>query len=184
MWYAMQSAKNIADRNFRRDERAWITASLKPFQWVVDSPVLFPGEMINTGKTPASNADMLASATVLGKDEIPEFTYTRGTGHPFVTAYSKAFFPNTPAVEFEIPAFKKGTTQGENIVLTKDLLSRINNGEYFIVVHGQITYSDIFGISHWFHFCNSLPAYTVRSGEQEPALITACEQRNRMDSNE
>src|SRR5947209_10217987 len=57
MWYAMQSANKIADRNFRRDERAWITATLKPFQWAVDSPVLFPGEMINTGKTPASNAE-------------------------------------------------------------------------------------------------------------------------------
>ena len=164
LWIASRNTNRIAlqgvtnaDRNFRRDERAWVVAIRDQFQWPIGSNVVFPGHLTNTGKTPAKHVEMWSTAIVLNVNDAPEFTYTAGTGHPSVRTEADIFFPNAPPIEFRVPTFKKGTNIGETISMTKGLHSQLTGGQYFIVMHGKITYEDIFGTSHWQTYCNTFP---------------------------
>ena len=48
--------------------------------------------------------------------------------------------------------------QGVPFVLTQDMLNLIANGDWYVVVHGQVDYDDIFGRRHWLTYCSKLMA--------------------------
>jgi hypothetical protein len=41
----------------------------------------------------------------------------------------------------------------EPVIYTPDIRKKVESGELSIVVHGSLTYMDIFGVNHWMHFC-------------------------------
>jgi hypothetical protein len=176
----MQTQTKSADRNFRRDERAWLDPVIEnPLKWVNGSTYALQGHINNTGKTPAKNVRIVATTTVLSINDVPEFVYT--DGHPFSAMETAVIFPNTPRARFFSQVFD--TKTGQALVLTKDLTDQLNSGKYFIVTHGKLTYDDIFAISHWQTFCLLLP-YRANNMNQRPPLVMACGNYSGIDNNE
>jgi hypothetical protein len=182
----MQRQIAAIQRQMRQEQRAWLTSVRDQFQWTIGSPIVFPGHITNIGKTPAKHLGMWSTAIVLGRNDIPEFVYSAGTGHPAVRLESAILFPDAPPMQFQTPAFKKGTRTGERVIMTKDLFSEISSGKYFIVMHGKINYEDIFGAPHWQTFCNFFPANVgdLKAGETLPRVVDACQKYNDVDANE
>jgi hypothetical protein len=87
---------------------------------------------------------------VLKKGDEPSFDFS--TGHPHNEIHAGAIFPNGP-INVTIPIVRYGAQGPEAIVPTPSLHQEIANGESFIVFYGKITYSDVFGTSHWTSFC-------------------------------
>lgn len=75
----------------------------------------------------------------------------------------------------------QGMRTGENgnaeaIVLRKPLWEEIRTGQSFIIVHGIITYRDIFGTEHWTTYCRYVT---------NPSLISdECTRHNDTDNNQ
>jgi hypothetical protein len=177
---------SLVQQQIRQDQRAWLIATVDPIHWTGGSPIVFLGHITNTGKTPAQNVKLIASALFLSMNEIPEFVYTPGTGHPTSVAETPILFPNAPPLPFQVLAFKKGTKVGERIILSKEMLDQMNSGTYFVVTHGKISYNS-FGVSHWQTFCNVFPSYVgtlKKPGDNIPPLIGACNKYADIDKNE
>jgi hypothetical protein len=60
--------------------------------------------------------------------------------------------------------------------MTPDLLKGVFQGDDFIVVHGRITYNDIFGIAHWTTYCR----YVLHPEK----ISEECMRYNETDSND
>ena len=132
------------------DQRAWVNVVV-PTNFPLDgSSIPASIQIANTGKTPAKHIEGDVVATVLKKGEEPSFDFS--IGHPHNRIYAGAIFPNAP-INTTVAVVRYGPQTPETIVPTPDLRQEIANGESFIIFFGKITYSDIFGTSHWTTFC-------------------------------
>ena len=79
---AKTSVEN-ADRNFRRDERAWMAFSSTSgnITFTIDKPFLIPTKTLNTGKTPAKNVPGNVVVGIFKKGEPLNFDYSSGHGN-------------------------------------------------------------------------------------------------------
>ena len=131
--------------------------------------------MTNTGRTPATGVQGEIVATILTKGQRPTFgDYT--IGHPHNRLYAAAVFPNAP-VPSTILVAQYGPTSEQYIIPDDSLRKDIANGERFIVFYGEITYSDVFGIQHWTHFCTTTAAAVLDN-------LKECISYNNVDNNE
>jgi hypothetical protein len=155
---AAKSAADIAATALHLDQRAWIGVQRGDFKWKVNDEMAFPSRVINWGKTPAMHVELVATSTVMNTQDTPAFIYTPGTGHP--TMHSRVailFGSERDLLTFNIPVYKKGTRSGEILKLTPQLLTDMQSGTAYVLVHGRVTYEDFFGISHWINFCSIYP---------------------------
>ena len=159
IWYANkkvaedthQSVVN-ADANFRIDERAWMAFKFMEgnITFTVDKSFLVPTELVNTGKTPAKNVHGNIVVGVFKKGEALDFTYS--PGHANYAVRAGTIFPNGKIVE-SFEAIQHGQEHAEPIVFTTALKDELWNAKSFVVVHGRISYNDIFGKEHWTTYC-------------------------------
>jgi hypothetical protein len=132
------------------DQRAWLSVVI-PLNFPLEGTFIpVPIQIANTGKTPAKKIEGDIVATVLVKGEEPSFDFD--TGHPHNRIHAGVIFPNGP-INVTIPIVRYGAQAPEAIVPTPSLRQEIANGESFIIFYGKITYSDVFGTSHWTSFC-------------------------------
>lgn len=155
----MKKATNItqqavinADRNFRRDERAWIGFSLGGgnLTLTVGQPFSVPTTLINSGKTPAKNVEGNIIVTIVKRGAPFDFVYASGHANYRIAAGS--LFPNATINE-SFQAIRHGPVHAEAIIVTKPILDEITASQSLVVVYGRLTYSDIFGIEHWTTYC-------------------------------
>jgi hypothetical protein len=146
-----QSVVN-ADRNFRIDERAWMAFKFMEgnLTLTLDKSFLVPTELVNVGKTPAKNVHGNIVVGVFKKGEPLDFTYTQG--HANYGVQAGTIFP-TGKIDESFEAIRHGPKNAEPIIFTALLKDELFNAKSFIVVHGKITYNDVFGKEHWTTYC-------------------------------
>ena len=149
---ATQQGVANADRNFRRDERAWVGFKFSEGKLTLTLGKSFfvPTQFVNTGKTPAKNVHGSIRVGVVKRGEPLDFSYAPGRAHYEI--FAGTIFP-TGAISESFEAIQHGPLKGESIILTKPMLDDIFAGNSIIVVHGKIIYSDIFGTEHWTTYC-------------------------------
>jgi hypothetical protein len=171
---AAKGSFDLARQSFHFEQRAWVSVTIPaiPLNGKYIPATL---QMTNTGKTPATGIQGNIVATILAKGERPTFG-DYSVGHPHKRLYAAAVFPNSP-LPITIAVAEYGPTAEQQIIPDDSLRKDIANGNRFIVFYGEITYSDIFGIKHWTHFC------TVTA----PAVLdnlTECISYNNIDYNQ
>jgi len=63
--------------------------------------------------------------------------------------------PNTDThLTLAVLRYASGGKEPEAVLLDVETLRKIDNGDLLLVVHGKLTYEDIFGVSHWLRFCS------------------------------
>ena len=142
-WEAMHDALLV-------DQRAWLSVVIPLNFSLEDKFIPVSIQIANTGKTPAKEIEGDIVATVLKKGEEPSFDFS--TDHPRNRIHAGVIFPNGP-INITVPIVRYGAQAPEAIQPTPALRQEIANGESFIIFYGKITYSDVFGTSHWTSFC-------------------------------
>ena len=154
LWCTARSANEIASKNFKLDERAWI--SIVPSPSPVAGPngtMLVQAQVQNVGKTPARLVDGVMIGTILKNEEIPDFTAIR---NPHTALHYPTLFQNIPAPT-NLPILRYAADAGVPVSPQE-----IADGKSYIVAYGQLTFDDIFGSPHWTHFCTSYPIITKK----------------------
>jgi hypothetical protein len=142
-WYEMRHALLV-------DQRAWVNVVVPTNFPLEGAFIAVPIQIANTGKTPAKYVEGDLIATLLKKGEEPSFDFS--IGHPHNRIYAGAVFPNAP-LNTALSVVRYGPFTQEAIVPTPELRQEIGNGESFIIFYGKVTYSDVFGATHWTTFC-------------------------------
>jgi hypothetical protein len=149
-----------ADRNFRLDERAWVsphitTGDFRDKRLFGDgSPLVVPIVFQNTGKTPAIHVQTCVIAEFVKND-----TPTVDTSCPD-KAKNPGFdliFPNDHIIRPCITTGKCNVADNDpegllRIPLRDDLLK----GRKALYLRGRVDYRDIFNHPHWVTFCSML----------------------------
>ncbi|MBZ5562341.1 MAG: hypothetical protein LAP13_07960 [Acidobacteriia bacterium] len=175
---AAQAARDTADsakETMRLNERAWITYGMVNNQLLDNQPIETPVQIGNTGKTPASKVTGDIVSELLTRGQSPAFIYA--TGHPRSHLRQSTILPNQQ-IHMNVAVLKKGKARPELVPYTSGIRKRLESGELFIVVYGTLTYSDIFGVSHWLHFCSFGGPHIGSNGPQK------CNEYNQVDSNQ
>jgi hypothetical protein len=161
LWSAAGHANKIAakgvadaDRNFRRDERAWMAFEFTGENLTVtlDKPFLVPTKLVNTGKTPAKDVEGEIVVGVFKKGEPLIFDYTPGNRNWHYEIKAGTIFP-TGSITESFEGRRHGIDKSEAELITRPILDDIHFTRSFIIVHGIITYWDIFGTQHWTTYC-------------------------------
>ncbi len=171
---ATQNSVANAELNFRRDERAWIGFSFVPgpISFTVGKSFFVPTLLINTGKTPANNVEGNIVVGVFERGKPLDFAYT--SGHANYRISAGTIFPNGSFTE-SFQAIRHGEINAEAIVIDKPLLGELLSSTKLVIVHGKVTYVDIFGVQHWTRYCRVV---------SNPSLIPDdCMRYNETDGN-
>jgi hypothetical protein len=150
----MQKSFDESRKNFRLDERAWITVSYGKIDLKENEPIYAPTTITNTGKTVAKNIEGFVFVSAVKHDATPDFgpTYTPGVGYMRTAVHIGMLAPNSPSA-VPVIAVKREVGGAAPIILTTTLRQEIDSGQSVIMAYGQITYTDIFSTKHWLHFC-------------------------------
>jgi hypothetical protein len=185
LWIATKRANEIsrqgvadADRNFKRDERAWMAFEFVGgnVTFTIDKPFLIPTKTLNSGKTPAKNVRGNVVVGVFKKGEPLDFDYTPGHRNANYRIEAGTIFPNG-FIDESFQGMRTGKNgMAEAILLHKPLWEEIRTGQSFIIVHGKITYQDVFGTEHWTTYCRYVTNPSFISDE--------CTRFNDTDDNE
>jgi hypothetical protein len=146
--------------NFREGNRAWVL--VHTIDTTNGNTILFPSQLKvgdkvgvqvyvkNSGNTPARHAR-------IGVVVVPQYydqPWELDSGdQPVFSVGDEAVGPETTIA----PA---GTKSNSTLLwgqLSETDLAALANKRLVIYMHGRVIYQDIFGISHWTHFCAVLP---------------------------
>jgi hypothetical protein len=186
MWWATKTAAEAARDNadiskqaLHIDQRAWIGVIVGRGPITNQQPITMPIRLINTGKTPALRVHGPIVVNLLREDEEPDFNYTSGH-HPHYTVAGQDILTNLPQdLPFAVlPGHVEPSEPITQILVTEKIKKQIERGELYIVVHGEITYDDVFGVTHWTRFCNY--AHNV-VGFREKSVANTCGPYNDVD---
>ena len=172
--YETFQTNTLTERALRIDKRAWMDIG-NPAKLPDNCSILTPIQISNTGRIPARKVEIRIAAAVLPKESIPDFGLavtqtipTQGTTGLWFTA--GVVMPNSPPLILDDFGPKNNPTshvilQSETItaaapmLYTPDLKDKINKGDWYVEVHGRITYDDAFG-SHWIQFCKFMASHS------------------------
>ena len=179
---------HIANMNFAIDERAWlhrvdnslVCATTGCINVIIGEPISVPVSFTNTGKTAARNiyGEMVVSLTESGKQ--PDWELA--PGHPRNQYGSPIIYPGTNTIPIPVYAVAKTSDKSPRpIILTADHVAKISSGQLRVILHGRVTYEDIFGTHHWFTFCEYIGAVTAPRPTTDEQR--ACVSRIDVDSN-
>jgi hypothetical protein len=142
---------NVTIENSHLDQRPWVGATNYAYEITGSSPLAAVVQVINMGKSPAlgilcrvygatkTRGDILKISDIEYPANVP--IVKQGTILP-----TQHFLLNSVAV-----SLKPGQQ--------KDLVTNIQSGDWVQYFYGEVRYRDIFGRSHWMHFCSQyLPA--------------------------
>jgi hypothetical protein len=152
----------------RLDQRAWISLGFigtNPETFHVGDKPYINVSLKNTGKTPAKHLSTLVVMTRIEKDEEPTFSYDGIEAVPY------GVLPPGGNTFTSLDILKDKTT-GERVALTAPLLNSLVSQGVLIVVHGKVSYEDIFTKHHWLTFCYAL------INLPGPATFISCRKHN------
>jgi hypothetical protein len=149
---AATNSLGVSRRAMQLDQRAWINISMPGKPMIQEqSPIMFSVRLLNTGKTIAKNVEANFAVSRLKKGDAPEFIYVPHSGHNFIRARTRTISPNFP-MDFNVALMNTAKDAGE-VILDKATHEAFRNGEFTLLIHGKVTYDDIFGVHHWMTFC-------------------------------
>jgi hypothetical protein len=171
------ASRNSTERMIRFDQRAWIHIGVVNSQLVTNQPIDVPLVIGVIGKTPARKVNGDLVAQLIKPDEDPDFVYA--PGHPRTHMPSFLILPNTDIhltlnVLRDVPGQKNPSV----VLFDREIQAKIEMQELILIIHGRLTYEDIFGVSHWLKFC------TTGTPNLRKALSTKCNEYNDVDNNE
>jgi hypothetical protein len=140
-----------------------------------NQPIAAPVELGNSGKTPASHVTGDVVAELLAPEEEPTFVYTKG--HPRSHIAEITILPNQQ-MHFSAEVLKRGKGTPRPVLYTSDIQKLVEAGKLLIVIHGSLTYDDVFGVHHWMHFCSFGGSGNVFGGPK------GCNEWNQVDNNQ
>lgn len=149
VWYAVITYRQWQDlrRNFRIEQRAWITAKPVPIKFSEMGTVTRQVTITNTGKIPASNLSVVCRSDIISKDASPIFDYSISATH----SRTGIVFPGDSS-----PVVCSNPTSSATLIgkpLTPHDVLYLVSGHSYLVTFGEITYVDGFGY-HWTRFCS------------------------------
>lgn len=158
---AAQDSVKAIQRQMRQDQRAWITVKIASPEFSESKPFFVPITFTNTGKTPARHFTAAVFVERVQNGKSPSFEYKNSIG---TTATVGTVFPGGVMLHrgfaFRLDYTAK-TAEGINTLSPAELRELIDAKAY-IATYGKITFTDIFGTSHWVKFCAfSSPAESV-----------------------
>ena len=177
---ARSSAQTAAD-SMHIDQRAWIGITVGRSQMTNGKPLTMAIRIANTGKTPAFKMHGNIVANLLREDEEPDFLYKHGHPRYEVGGGGQTLVPNLPQdMQYAaLPKYDESPNEPLPPIIVDDSIRQaIETGKSYIVVHGKITYYDVFGIEHWIRFCHY--AHNV-VGFQERSVASTCGPYNDTD---
>ena len=159
---AQSAARTAADAltqmkiSSHADLRAYLRVIPGSPKLTEEKEITFETSVTNVGKTPARKVTSCIKAVLLDAMEKPDFTYgAPNTGHPCGRVTTG---PLLPTIDLHM-VMPTGTQKSPDIpvVFNPDEIKRMDLGKSYILVHGMVTYEDIFGTSHWVTFCSYFP---------------------------
>jgi hypothetical protein len=183
MWYAARQSASAAirstqqaERTMRIDQRAWVRIGTGSEVFTINQPIIVNLLIGNSGKTPAKDVTGDMVVQLLKETEEPDFIYA--PGHPRMHLPKILILPNTEAhsplkVQYDPPGGNKPVA----VLYSQKLKDQIENGTLLVVVHGRLTYDDVFGRQHWLKFC------TFGGHNLEGRGPASCDEYNDTDDN-
>jgi len=152
--------KQIAnsDRNFRSDEQARIGISFIRFDLskeTVGQIFEVPADIANYGKTPALKVQIKGVVSILKRNTEKADLPKGDIKHGYSLIRIGLVQPGQQIKDWPLMALD---TNGPSVpvITAPELIGSLKSAEYTMVVHGRITYEDIFGQEHWLTFCDYL----------------------------
>lgn len=142
-------------QNFRIEQHAWIVIS---HSWP-DANQIKEGSSVkstvlitNTGKTAAKRITYNFDIVIPSSTEAVDFSYSR----IHTIGFAGMVVPNGGA-PFQMSMM---TPTNKEALLTKDEADDLLNGRRYLAIYGGGEFRDVFGETHWFHFCDWKSYYT------------------------
>jgi hypothetical protein len=147
-------------QQFYLDQRPWISPSFPPAPQAENQWIRSDFTMVNSGKTPALNADAIAVLIVHRQGDALSF---KDVQHG-IPVSKGVLFPNVPVPTgiALVHTEKDGKTLVET-QWTKELQGEINKGDKTIFGYGELTYLDMLDTSiiHHATFCQIVQGFVV-----------------------
>jgi hypothetical protein len=156
---AAQDSVGAIQQQMRQDQRPWLdihfntpTGQSTKVNISLDTnkPLMVPLRIINSGKTAARRVQTTMFVEVVDSTKEPHLDSTHLAPWIVTTGLIVPGSPNDLLAFRQIPG-KSGLEAMWNP--TPDEIKNLNDGSYYVAVHGRITYIDGFNISHWTKFC-------------------------------
>jgi hypothetical protein len=174
---AQDSAQAI-QKETRLDQRAWIRLLFGEVTQAENLPPSVNMAITNTGKTPAKKVNCYAIVEKLPRGTVPNFTsYKDRPANHFM---AEVMVPNVPAASygFQSLRFKPNTMEKEPVKMSAFDIAELSQKTAYGVVHGILTYRDIFDVDHWITFCSYLDTRMTMEKGPYP-----CDGHNDIDNN-
>lgn len=165
-----------------QSESAVLTPFIDPLDVRVNENIAFLFRFQNFGRTAAKNVRFTARVVFLGRDGDPDFSFPQSqTAHMSIgRMYSGgSSYAGDRSLQPSISVLSKG---GSVVRADAQDVSDFNTGRKDAIAYGTITYSDIFGVQHWTHFC-TVNQKLVDVGVVRNSGHTKCSAYNRDDTN-
>lgn len=149
-WQACSTSQAVSDssEHFVLDERPWITITYDTAPIGINSPVVSRFHIVNTGKTAAKNLSVDANIEIVSAKEAPTFN-KRGVN----VVVQNIMLPNSPSDANIGRRQRTDSRRDEPVVLSEAEYNSLRQGDSYMATYADVTYSDLFGISHWQRFC-------------------------------
>jgi hypothetical protein len=159
----------------RQDQRSWLEVRGGLITTSEGRPVFAPITVTNIGKTPATNISIKAIVQKVINGSPPALLYE---GRPINLETAGILYPTRSFDLHAMSMEKLSPTVGVSHALTHAEFEELLEGKSYIAIYAEMTYTDIFGITHWVHFCvfDSPGHKTVFGGK-------ACSDYNQVDNN-
>lgn len=170
---ASEDGVKVIRRQMRQDQRAWLNIEFGPISWAENQSIQVRMVLTNKGKTPAKNIVGRALVEKILINQKPHFG-------EHVQEFGTGFLPpNAPVSNWGF----QSASEHIPLPMLKTDIGELDQGRAIAVVHGRITYFDIFGIEHWVNFCayNAAIAFLASKAVQDTA--EACTEYNDVDNN-
>jgi hypothetical protein len=141
-----------AHRNFVVDERAWIKVNSSTPQATEGAPVTISITFTNTGKTPAKNVDSQFLIEVLPREQMADLSHYP-SGNAIVRISTGLLVPGDTTAQWPAVFFTGIGADVHPKLLNHNDYMRLVNGADYVVLRDIVTFDDIFGVSHWVHYC-------------------------------
>jgi hypothetical protein len=140
-------------QQMRVDERAWMNVGVGLAPLIDGQPIFMPVRLVDSGKTPAIKAKGTVIVNLLNTGTDPDFSFK--AGHPRYNFDVGFIAPNQPqTIQWAVlPEYLPVSDVLVQTLTTPAIRQGMSDGSMYIVVHGKITYTDIFGGRHWMTFC-------------------------------
>jgi hypothetical protein len=150
---AAQNSVKAIQRQMRQDQRAWIDVQFGEFSLNQAGQMIVLITIKNIGKTPAKRIRLFAVLEVLKNTEAAHL-YKKDM--PSVTDHEGIL---TPLSDSKIPASTLNIDPADKRkavarIMSEAEINDFKKGKLYFVVHGKVTYWDVFKVEHWRSFCN------------------------------